>query len=67
MRENVEICSALWVASSHLCFVSRQQRRGAAAPQEGGGDNEEFDYLSCTLFSTIIHPRNLILHTVLLI
>lgn len=60
------------IVGSFLSFMfcessTKTWSEAAAAPQEGRGDNEEFDYLSCTLFSTIIHPRNLILHTVLLI
>lgn len=39
-------------------FWESSTKKPAEAPQEGGGDNEKFDYLSCTLFSAIIHTRN---------
>lgn len=60
------------IVGSFLSFIfwessTKMWSEAAEAPQEGGEDNEKFDYLSCTLFSTIIHPRNLILHIVLLI
>lgn len=36
-------------------------------PQEAEHNNEKFDYASFTLFPTVIHTRNSILHRVLLI
>lgn len=50
-----EICSALWVISSHLCFGSRQQdaerrQRNSIDTSRDGKDNEKFDDLSCTQF-----------------
>lgn len=44
------------IVGNFLSFMLREHvnKEPAEAPQEGGEDNEKFDYLSCTLLLTII-------------